>query len=92
MLRIAAKMPNRRATTEQFIGAIPDLHQLSRLDLQRSKTRPLQPRWHQIVRNVISHRSLPAGPFATGLAERTPDGLAVTRKGITYLRRLGYRD
>ena len=92
VLKIAVSLPNRTATTDELIRGIPDLIAPSELDLQPSRTRQRQPQWHQIVRNVISHRDTPKGPFALGLAERTRDGLAVTDEGVAHLRSLGYLD
>lgn len=89
-LKVAALMPGYRATTEELIRGVPRLFSPSDIDLRPSRTRPLQPQWHQIIRNVISHRNAPAGPFAKGLAERTRRGLAVTEDGINYLRTVGY--
>jgi len=89
-LKIAACMAERRATTQELIEQAPRFFTPSPIDLQQSSTRPLQPQWHQIIRNVISHRSSPRGPFEQGYAERTKDGLLVTEAGIDYLRSRGY--
>jgi hypothetical protein len=90
VLKIASLMPDRRASTEQLIERAPDYFLPSEVDLQPSKTRRLQPRWHQIIRNVISHRNIPLSPFVTGLAERTEDGLSVTDRGVDFLKGLGF--
>lgn len=90
VLKIAALMPNQSASTQQLINETPNLISLSEIDLMPSQTRPLQPRWHQIIRNVISHRDSPHGPFVRGYATRTPDGLVVTEAGIDHLRSIGY--
>jgi hypothetical protein len=92
VLKIAALMPHRSATTEDLIARAPEFFSPSELDLRPSRTRPLQPQWHQIIRNVISHRHLPNGPFALGLAERTREGLSVTNRGIEHLRSIGFFD
>lgn len=89
-LKIAAGMPDRRASTQQLIDSASKFFAPSPNDLQPSSTRPLQPQWHQIIRNVISHRGSPHGPFHLGYAERTENGLAVTEAGIDYLRSRGY--
>jgi hypothetical protein len=89
-LKVAALMPNRTATTEQLIDQAVKLCTPSSLDLELSRTRERQPQWHQIMRNVISHRNIPSGPFSQGLAVRTNDGLSVTDAGIQYLQDLGF--
>lgn len=89
-LKIAAGMPDRRASTQQLIERASKFFVPSSIDLQPSSTRPLQPQWHQIIRNVISHRGSPHGPFQLGYAERTANGLFVTEAGIDYLRSRGY--
>jgi hypothetical protein len=89
-LKVAALMPGHTATTEQLIERAVDLFTPSPLDLQLSRTRKRQPQWHQIIRNVISHRDIPIGPFSQGLAVRTSNGLSVTDAGMQYLRGLGF--
>jgi hypothetical protein len=92
VLKLAASLPNRRATTEELIANLPRVFSPSAIDLEQSRTRIRQPKWHQIVRNVISHRDSPRGPFALGLADRTEDGLELTQRGVDYLRDIGYLD
>ena len=89
-LKIAAGLPDRAASTDQLIELAPTLFEPSIIDKEPSRTRAQQPRWHQIIRNVISHRTSPRGPFKNGLAVRTRDGLQVTAKGSAYLIELGY--
>ncbi len=89
-LKVASVMPDRTATTEQLIEQAVRLFNPSPLDLEPSRTRERQPQWHQIIRNVISHRTTPNGPFAQGYAVRTDDGLSITDAGIRYLESLGF--
>ena len=89
-LKIAAKCPNRTATTEFIKDNVPDYVELSEQDLLPSETRPREQRWQQIVGNVISHRETPRGPFQMGYATRTDDGLAVTEEGVAYLNNMGF--
>ena len=89
-LKVAGMSPNRTATTEQLIDGAANLFTPSALDLAQSRTRERQPQWHQIIRNVISHRTTPNGPFALGYAVRTGDGLTVTEEGMTFLAELGF--
>lgn len=90
VLKIAAGLPGRRATTEQLIENAARLFLPTKIDLIPSRSRPNQPQWHQIIRNVISHRGSSYGPFARGYAERIRGGLSVTNAGIDYLRSRGY--
>ena len=90
VLKSAALMPDRTATTDQLIERATDLFTPSKLDLMQSRTRERQPQWHQIIRNVISHRTTPNGPFEQGFAVRTPGGLSVTSAGIDYLAAHGF--
>ena len=89
-LKAAAHLPGRKASTDVLIDRIGGLFNPSDLDKQQSKTRRKQPQWHQIVRNVISHRTSPVGPFVLGYAVRTTDGLQVTDEGIKFLEDIGY--
>ena len=89
-LKVAALMPNRTASTEQLIEGATKLFTPSPLDLAPSRTRERQPQWHQIMRNVISHKNTPNGPFSLGYAVRTDDGLSVTDVGIQHLQDLGF--
>ncbi len=90
VLKIAAVMPNGRAETEELIDRAPDFFVPSPVDLAPSRTRQNQPRWHQIIRNVISHGWGANGLFAMGLANRVPGGLEITDAGRTRLQSLGY--
>jgi hypothetical protein len=89
-LKIAAKAPQRRASTDYIKQQIPRLYPLSEDDLRASTTRQREQRWQQIVGNVISHRQTPAGPFKMGYAERTEEGLRVTDEGADYLNSMGF--
>jgi hypothetical protein len=89
-LKIAARAPRRRASTEYIKERVPELYPLSPQDRVQSTTRPREQRWQQIVGNVVSHRETPAGPFKMGYAERTVDGLSVTKAGLTYLNNMGF--
>lgn len=89
-LKIASLLPDHRATTEQLIENALEFFSPSEIDLQPSRTRPTQPQWHQIVRNVISHRTGTQSLFAAGLANRTHNGLVVTDLGMDRLRRIGF--
>ncbi|GAP24932.1 hypothetical protein GLF_1814 [Gluconobacter frateurii NBRC 101659] len=89
-LKLAARMPQYQASTDQLIEHATDLFTPSPLDNLPSRTRKLQPQWHQIIRNVISHRHLPNGIFAQEYAVRTNNGLSLTEKGLKYLENIGF--
>jgi hypothetical protein len=90
VLKIAAQQPRRAASTEFLKKEVPKYIELSPLDRAKSKSRPREQVWQQIVGNVISHKEVRAGPFAMGFAIKTPDGIAVTRRGLTYLNSIGF--
>lgn len=89
-LKIASLQPDRYATTEFIKNSVPDYFPLSPIDLRPSGPRYPEPHWEQIVRNVISHKSNPLGPFELGYAVRTDDGLQVTNAGVDYLKSIGF--
>jgi len=89
-LKIAARSPGRRATTEHIKQQIPNYSPLSELDLRPSPSRHNEARWQQIVGNVVSHQKTMSGLFASGYAIRTPDGLSVTQTGMDYLNSIGF--
>ena len=89
-LKIAAQCPNHRASTKHLKKEVPRYIDLSHEDLERSKSRPNERVWQQVMGNVVSHQKSSGGPFAQGYAIRTPDGLQVTKKGVDYLKSMGY--
>jgi hypothetical protein len=89
-LKIAAQRPDRTASIEYITAALPSYTQLSARDLARSKSRPQESSWQQVVRNVFAHQQVQDGPFAQGYATRTPTGLAVTEKGLEFLNGMGF--
>ncbi|HEX3883399.1 MAG TPA: hypothetical protein VHW66_12130 [Stellaceae bacterium] len=89
-LKIASQEPNRRASTELIKHQIPQYYPLSEIDLQYSPSRKRECRWQQIVGNVVSHQKTQSGIFAMGYAERTFDGIQITRNGIDYLNNIGF--
>jgi hypothetical protein len=90
VLKIAAQQPRRAASTAFLKKEIPKYIQLSEQDRAPSKSRAREQVWQQIVGNVVSHRKVRAGPFAMGFAMKTPDGIAVTHRGMAYLNSIGF--
>jgi hypothetical protein len=91
-LKIASQQPNRTASTKFIKKEVPKYIELSGSDLKPSTSRRGEAMWQQIVGNVISHQGATSGLFAKGYAKRTPNGLSVTEKGITYLKSIGFLD
>jgi len=89
-LKIAAQCPDYRASTKYLKTEVPKYIDLSHEDLERSKSRPNERVWQQVMGNVVSHQKTSGGPFVQGYAVRTEDGLQVTKKGVDYLRSMGY--
>ncbi len=89
-LKIAAQCPNHMASTKHLKAEVPKYIELSPEDLARSKSRPNERVWQQVMGNVVSHQTVGGGPFVQGYAVRTSDGLQVTRKGLDYLKSMGY--
>jgi hypothetical protein len=90
VLKISAKESARRATTERIKMRVPEMFNLSPIDLERSPSRHTEKKWQQIVGNVISHRSSRTSIFSKGFASREGDCLTVTPKGLVYLNSIGF--
>lgn len=90
VLKIAAQQPRGAASTSFLKKEVPKYIQLSAADLKRSKSRKNERLYQQVIGNVISHQKSSEGPFVRGLAARTSDGLAITRKGLAYLNSIGF--
>jgi hypothetical protein len=89
-LKIAARQPQRRASTELIKHHVPNYYPLSEIDLEYSPSRRRERKWQQIVGNVVSHQKSLRGVFAMGYAKRTDDGIQVTKSGIDYLNSIGF--
>jgi hypothetical protein len=89
-LKIAARRPGRRVTTEYIKQQVPNYYPLSEFDRRPSPSRKNEERWQQIVGNVVSHQKTMSGIFANGFAIRTEDGFVVTQTGIDYLNSIGF--
>ena len=91
VLKIAAQQPGCSASTSLLKREMPKYIELSERDRTRSPSRPREFVWQQVVGNVVSHQKSNEGPFVRGLAVRTADGLKVTKKGLDYLSKMGFR-
>lgn len=91
LLKIAAKCPNHTATTELIKDNVPDYVELSEIDQQPYDSRQSEPRWRQIVGNVVSHASTATkGPFLMGYAYLENGRITVTDAGLAYLNNMGF--
>jgi len=77
-LLVARSKPNGIATTTQLKEEIGKYVDLTPQDLIRSKTRPNEEMYHQIVGNIISHLNSRTNIFARGFAIYTGDGIEIT--------------
>lgn len=85
-LRIAAGQPNGIATFNRLKKQIPDLVNLIGADLLISETRPNEPMWHQIVRNIKSHEGAEGNFITEGYLESVPHvGYRITEAGKVHL-------
>jgi hypothetical protein len=91
VLKIAAGQAGRAASTSLLKKEMPKYIDLTPIDRTRSKSRPREFIWQQVVGNVVSHQKSGDGPFVKGLAVRTADGLKVTKKGLDYLANIGFK-
>ena len=77
VLQIAAGQANGLATFKRCYKEIPSVVKLTASDVAPSSTRPGEPMWHQIVRNIKSH---------------SPDlGTAIAEGWLIHVPGVGYR-
>lgn len=82
VLHIAATSKNGVATFNKCRADIPGLVKLTQGDLAPSGTRPGEPMWHQIVRNIKSHDAEDTNYIALGYLEYVPRvGYRITEAG-----------
>lgn len=89
-LKVAAECKNYAASTTYIKKRIPEIVPLTEKDLEQSKSRPREKLWQQIVGNVISHSGSSRSIFKLGYAEKTVDGIKITKKGVNYLKSVGF--
>ncbi len=76
VLKIAGGQANGIATFNRLRKDIPSVVKLDAADLAPSTTRPGEPMWHQIVRNIKSHHA--------------DEGYAIAEGWLTHVPRVGY--
>lgn len=57
IVRVLRRAADKRATMEEIRAGVPRVVRLTKGDRAESTTRPGEPLWHQVVRNVRSHNS-----------------------------------
>ncbi|MGE3066306.1 MAG: hypothetical protein AB7K67_12005 [Hyphomicrobiaceae bacterium] len=90
VLRICADAPSGECTTAELKRLIPQYINLTPDDLAQSPTRANEAVWEQIVRNIVSHRTVEGNIIAEGYAEHIPGGIKITDAGRLHLKHLGY--
>ncbi|MBR1193212.1 hypothetical protein [Bradyrhizobium sp. AUGA SZCCT0160] len=91
VLKAASCFPARRATTAQIKDFIESIIEFSEIDLRPFPSRPTEPRWRQIVGNVVSHAEASRSIFTMGYARKTASNeIIVTGKGVEYLQSIGF--
>ena len=89
-LRIAADLGGE-ATTTQIKELVPKYRELTPEDLEPSTTRPNEQKWQQIMGNATgSHQPSSTSIFTNGYAEKTDDGIRLTKKGYAHLKTSGF--
>jgi hypothetical protein len=90
VLQIANRNRDGIATFDQAYAEIPDLVTLDAGNLLPSVTRPGEPMWYQIVRNIVSHRETEGNFIYEGYLQHIPhDGYKILEDGKSYLRDRG---
>jgi hypothetical protein len=90
VMQIAASQSNGLCTFKRAYREIPSHVNLSAQNLSPSVTRPGEPMWHQIVRNIKSHDQASGNFIADGLlvhVSRT--GYRITDAGTRFLKQGG---
>lgn len=86
VMQIAASQPSRICSFKRAYQELPQHVRLSAANLAPSVTRPGEPMWHQLVRNIRSHHESVKNFIANGLLVHVPKvGYQITAKGLAYL-------
>lgn len=85
--QIAYSKTDKIATHEQIRNEIPKYVNLTAEDEKVSKTRPNEPMWHQIIRNIQSHYETGGNFIYKGYLEHVRGvGFRVTDEGVGMLK------
>lgn len=86
VLRLAAAHPSGLCTFKRAYKEIPMKVSLSSHNMSPSETRPGEPMWHQLVRNIKSHEKSPGNFIFDGyLTHIKGVGYKITPKGTASL-------
>jgi hypothetical protein len=90
-LRIAEKFGGTASMTK-VKDNIPDFVELTEADKAKSKTRPNEQMYAQIVGNIVSHRSTPGNIIYEeyALYDEATNSISITATGAALLRSKGY--
>lgn len=88
VLQIAAGRPDGLCTFHRARAEVPSHLQLTAADTALSATRPGEPMWHQLIRNIQSHHDADGNFIQRGLLEHVPGrGYRITHTGRTHLQK-----
>ena len=91
VLRIAAARPDGLCTFNRARAELPNLVNFNAADRAPSATRPGEPMWHQLIRNIRSHYDSDGNFIERGLLEHVSGrGYRATAAGRAYLKRKGF--
>ncbi len=87
VMRIAASQPNNVATFYRSKKEIPNLVTLSNQNMAPSQTRPGEPMWHQLIRNIQSHHDANGNYIQLNYLRHVPRvGYQITQAGKAHLK------
>jgi hypothetical protein len=88
VMKIADGQPSGVATFKRCYADIPKLMKLTANETAISATRPREPMWHQLVRNIRCHHDADGNFIDRGLLEHVPKvGYRITNAGRAYLKK-----
>lgn len=87
VMRIAAMQVDGIVTFPRAKREIPGIVNLSAQNLRMSQTRPGEPMWHQLLRNIRSHYQADGNFIQRNLLVHLPRvGYQITRTGRAWLK------
>ena len=90
VLQIAAGRPDNLCTFNRARNEIPNLVKLHKDDWAPSTTRPGEPMWHQLIRNIRCHHAVDGNFIDRGLLEHVSRrGYRSTAAGVRFLKKRG---
>lgn len=89
VLQIAGSRNNGLCTYNRARSEVPNHIALAAADLAMSTTRPNEPMWHQLIRNIQSHHDAVGNYINDGLLQHVPrQGFRITDAGRKWLEKL----